>query len=115
MGTRVMSGTSNITSTVHSTGRLGCLPRRFLHDTHDFHRLYTDRRDLPYEVDNAFFVILKSVEIEFLPDRRVFGIFLFVLIEDPFEGAAVPQTIFPRFLGNAGERRFGVNLNGSVL
>src|ERR1019366_7411562 len=80
----VMSGTSNITSTFHGAGRLESLPWRFLHGTHDFHRIYADRRNLPYEVDNALFVILKSVGIEFLPDRRIFGILLFVLIEDPF-------------------------------
>src|ERR1019366_5346250 len=86
-----MSGTSNSTSTFHGGGRLESLPWRFLHGTHDFHRLYADRRNLPYEVDNALVVILQSVGIEFLPDRRIFGILLFVLIEDPFKGAAVPK------------------------
>jgi single-stranded-DNA-specific exonuclease len=50
-----MSGTIDITSTFHGTGRLESLPWRFLHGTHDFHRLYADRRNLPYEVDNALF------------------------------------------------------------
>src|ERR1035441_8882712 len=110
-----MSGTSDITSTFHGTGRLESLPWRFLHGTHDFHRIYADRRNLPYEVDNALFVILKSVGIEFLPDRRIFGILLFMLIEDPFKGAAVPQTIFPRFRRDAAEGRLAVNFDGALI
>jgi hypothetical protein len=38
-----------------------------------------------------------------------------MLIEDPFKGAAVPQTIFPRFRRDAAEGRLAVNFDGALI
>ena len=87
------------------TGRVArLLPFRGFHFFSNRHRLNANGSDSHQQIDHFFLVVGEAVGVEFRTNRGVFGLLLFVLIENPFERAAVAEFVVPCAGWNAGER-----------
>ena len=58
-------------------------------------RFYRHGSDALQQVDDLLFVVGKAEGVELLADRRILGLGLLVLVEDPFERRAVTARILP--------------------
>ena len=81
---------------------------RLLHRFVDFHGAYADGRHALEEVDDFVFVVGEFVGVGLFPECGVFGGFLFVWVENPFEGGAVAEFVVPGFAWDAEEAGFAV-------
>ena len=87
----------------------GACPRRspssrWAHAVHYLHGRQADGADPTQQVDHSFLVVGKAVVVELLPDGRVPGFPLLVLVQHPLQGGAVAQPVLPGLGGNARQR-----------
>ena len=73
----------------------GANPREFGELVDDSDRLDAYGAHALEEVDDSFLVVGESVGVEAFADGWVSGFALFVLVEDPFEGGAAAEAVFP--------------------
>jgi hypothetical protein len=85
------------------------------HGTDNLHGLDTYSRDTLHELNNSFLVISEFVGIELFPNGWILQSLLFVLFKDPFDGASIPEHVFPCLLRHPGESSLGIELNYSVF
>jgi hypothetical protein len=70
------------------------------HDANNSHRLDAHGRHAHQQIDHLLLIVREAVGVELFADGWVFGFLFFVLVENPFQGRAVAESVVPTCSNN---------------
>jgi hypothetical protein len=79
------------------------------------HGLHADCRYAKQQVNHFFLVVGKAVGVELLTNGGVLGFLFFVLVQHPFQRAAVAQFAGPGFGRDAVQRGLAIERDGCLI